>query len=173
MTCVSNTALGPRSAHLAPLVRADRDSLVLRWAPSTAGAWLVGNRAGYIVERIGVGRDGSVPQKTYERLTPVPLVPWSLDEWKARSAPTDTFSAVAAQALYGAAFVPHALEQGDVGALKNAADELSNRYSFALFAADNDAAAAYGLALRVLRDDERPTHDELLTAHARYLPEYS
>ncbi len=129
--------------------------MVLRWAPSKPGGWSIANELGYIVERIHVNDDGTFDPGGFERLTPLPLKPWTLEEWKRRSDPDNHFAAVAAQALYGTAFHPTPVEDGTVQALRNAADEFSNRHSFALFCADNNFLAAAGLALRFVDHNAR------------------
>jgi uncharacterized protein len=140
--------IDPRAASIALITRTDADSVVLRWAPSTPGGWSTANRIGYIIERVRVVSNGSFDRNAYERLTPEPLHPWSLAEWRSRSNPDNHFAAIAAQALYGRSFVPRPMEEENINILRNAADEFRNRYSFSLFAADNDAHTAEGLALR-------------------------
>jgi uncharacterized protein len=140
----------PRFAHLALIAKSSLDSVILRWAPSRPGGWSIANDLGYIVERIRVNTDGSFDPVTFERLTAAPLKPWSLDEWKRQSTTGNHFGAVAAQALYGKMFVPKSPDNGGLNALRNAADEFANRYSFALFCADNDALTANALALRLV-----------------------
>ena len=142
-----------RSAHIALVVRTDRDSVVLRWGPSTAGGWITANRSGYIVERVTMTADGGAVQRSLRRLTPAPLMPWPLEEWRRRASRGNTYAAIAAQALYGKSFVPAPLSEKGMSALRNAADELTNRFGFAMFAADNDALAAEGLGLRSVDKD--------------------
>lgn len=143
----------PRMSHLALIARPSPDSVVLRWAPSKPGGWSLANESGYIVERIKVNADGTFDAGGFERLTLLPLKPWSLAEWKRRSDPENHFAAIAAQALYGKSFVPKSAENGETNALRNAADEFSNRYSFALFCADINAFAARGLGLRFVDEN--------------------
>ncbi|HZV12155.1 MAG TPA: hypothetical protein VFA55_03000, partial [Candidatus Kapabacteria bacterium] len=138
----------PRAVHIALLLRSDNDSVVLRWAPSRPGGWVVANNIGYVVERVAVASDGSFDPKAYKPLTSAPMKAWTLDEWKQRSDRNDTYAAISAQSLYGKSFTPKSMSNGDMSAMRNAADELSNRYGFALFAADIDPAAANGLGLR-------------------------
>lgn len=140
----------PRFARLRVLARADRDSIVLRWAPARAGGWVIANRLGYHVERIRINTDRKSPPGAPERLSIAPIVPWKLDEWRTRTRPDQTLAAVAAQVLYGKVSIPKATEQKHLNALQRAADELSDRYSFALFAADCDPFAATGLGLRLV-----------------------
>lgn len=153
--CISQTFAqkeerNPRYAHLALITRSNNDSVVLRWAPSKPGGWSIANDLGYVVERIRVNTDGSFDPVMFERLTAVPLKPWPLEVWKQRVTSDNHFAAIAAQALYGKAFVPKSTGKGELQGLRNAADEFSNRYSFALLCADNDAAVATGLGLRLV-----------------------
>lgn len=138
----------PRQASLSLIARPAPDSVVLRWAPSTPGGWIVANQYGYLVERITIEDFNQISNDRFQLLTPEPLKPLGIEAWKQLAGPGNHFSAVAAQAVYGQVFVPDPVNQQGNGLLKNAADELSNRYSFSLFAADNDAITAQALGLR-------------------------
>ena len=137
----------PRSAHIALTTRADKDSVVLRWAPTTSGAWVVANKIGYVVEKAKFEKNKKFDRTGFARLTTAPLKPWAREEWLRRSPRDDNYAAIALQAVHGKAFIARPT-QGPTNALRNAADELTNRYGFSLFAADNDAVAAEGLGLR-------------------------
>lgn len=143
----------PRTATISVIARVDTDSVVLRWAPSTAGGWVIANNIGYIVEKLVIEPDKPIQNSDYIKLTAEPIKPLSLEEWKATASPDNMFLAVAAQALYGKSFNPRPLDEGNMNVLKNAADELTNRYSFSLFAADNDAFTANALGLRLVDKD--------------------
>lgn len=138
----------PGKAEIALLARADKDSVVLRWAPTTPGGWVIANKIGYNVERVKLTPDKPFQPEDYVKLNTQPIKPLPLEDWKASVSRDNKFSAIAAQAIYGKVFVPQALDEKNTNALKNAADELMNRYSFALFAADNDAATASAMGLR-------------------------
>lgn len=120
------------------------DSVVLRWAPSNAPSWRAYNRIGYIVERARIDTNDTGPI-VFERLTPSPRKPWTLEEWRQRTRPDQQLAAIAAQCLYGRLSIP---KPNTVESILDAASELENRYGFALFAADCDAFAATGLGLR-------------------------
>jgi uncharacterized protein len=128
------------------LAKSYGDSVVLRWAPTTPGAWSVGNRFGYVVERVPA-IDGEITPDMLMRLTRQPLKPWLLEEWKSRAAHDNKWAAVSAQVLYGKKTTV-AEGEDEITSLYHAGIEFSNRHGFALFAADNDATAAEGLALR-------------------------
>ncbi len=145
----------PSGPHLTAIARSDQDSIVLRWAPSTPLAWLAGNRLGYIVERVTMLKDVDAARSTFHQLSPAPVKPWTLQEWKSRISKSDRYEAIAVQALYGKSFVPRSHE-GPTAALKDAADELTNRFGFSLFAADIDPRAATGLGLRLVDKEIKP-----------------
>lgn len=148
-------SLVPSRPHLTAVARSDQDSIVLRWAPSTALGWIAGNRLGYIIERVTMLKDPKAARTSLHRLNAVPIKPWNLDEWKARISNNNRYAAVAVQALYGKSFTPNT-SQGPVAALKDAADELTNRFTFALFTADVDPLAATGLGLRMVDKNIKP-----------------
>lgn len=144
----------PSHPHLTAVARSDQDSIVVRWAPSTPLAWLAGNKFGYVVERVTMLKNTKAARATFRTLAPSPMKPWTLEEWKSRISKDDRYQAVAVQALYGKNFVPRPSE-GPTAALKDAADELTNRFGFSLFAADIDPIAANGLGLRLVDKDVR------------------
>ena len=144
------------TAQIRLLARSFGDSVVLRWAPTTPGAWRLANRYGYQVWRQELQGDTTVSDTAQlvgaaVLLTPQPLRPWSLAEWKRRFAADShrATAAVAAQVLYGKQWglSPRNL-QGWLTPLRQAAVALQNRYGFALFVADIDPPVASGLALR-------------------------
>lgn len=130
------------------------DSVVLRWAPSNAMLWREYNNTGYVIERM------EWPEKltqapVRQRVSNVPIKPWTLEEWKAKAQRTDSTAAVAAQVLYGKTKLPLVTQSNrgkasDVNldeALKQKY-EMEGRYSIAIFIADNSPFIANGLGLR-------------------------
>lgn len=166
---VANETPLARHASISVIARVDVDSVVLRWAPSTAGGWVIANRIGYQVERVTVSENVPFDAADYIKLNTAPIKPLSLEDWAKVPNPENPFYAIAAQALYGNRFIPRALDGGDLNVLRNAADELSNRYSFSLFAADNDMETANALGLRWVDKDVKPgdtyVYRVFLTAH--------
>lgn len=143
---------GPAGPRLTAVARSDQDSIVLRWAPNTPLAWLAGNRYGYIVERVTMLKNVKAARASLHSLSPDPVKPWPLQVWKKRISKNDRYQAVAVQALYGKTFVPGP-DVGPTTAIQESADELTNRFGFALFAADMDPRAAEGLGLRLVDRD--------------------
>jgi fibronectin type 3 domain-containing protein len=146
----------PRFAHLYLAARADRDSIVLRWAPSTAGGWLTANKYGYIISRVAFLKNGKPDVNSFRQLTSTPVKPWSAEEWQKRGSGRK-FTLAASQALYGKNF-HREMPAGtpEPGQLRAAYDELMNRYSFALLCADLDPLAADGLGLRFVDREVTP-----------------
>lgn len=121
------------------------DSIVLRFAPQSVDAWLAGNQHGYIISRFKVVENNTVlsaPEK--QLLTTDPLKPLSLVEIETLYS-QDKYAAIVAQAIYGSTF--NLNDHGSKTTLINQANELSNRYSFALFSCDVsvNAAKTHGL----------------------------
>ena len=160
----------PRSAEINIIARADADSVVLRWAPSKSGGWVIANQIGYTIERAKLNPEKPIQRSDYKKMNESSIKPLSLEEWKQKTDENNIFSAVAAQALYGKLFNPQPLSTQNMNVLKNAADELSNRYSFALFAADNDAFTADALGLRYV---DRDVEKDARYAYRVYLAEKS
>ena len=98
--------INPRKTTIQVITRVDADSVILRWAPSTAGGWVIANKIGYVVERIQLEADKDFDPSNYKKLNDSPLKPLSLENWKSSSEKENTFSAIAAQALYGKYFNP-------------------------------------------------------------------
>jgi fibronectin type 3 domain-containing protein len=138
---------GPREAQIVLMTRAERDSIVLRWAPSKPGAWIETNKYGYMLDRVTMGKNGKVVPGSMQQLTTLPLKPWTLDEWKERVRRDNKFAAIAAQALYGKSFKQRTDVPEGV-AMRAGVEELEGRFGFSLFAADMDPLVANGLALR-------------------------
>lgn len=145
---ISDKNYVPQKADIILLAKSYKDSVVLRWAPSTPGGWLIANKIGYNIEKIRITTNTPIENEKYIKLNKSPLKPIPLEEWKSKASKDNIFSAIAVQSIYGKSFNPKPLEENNLKALKNAADELTNRYSLALFAADNDAGTAEAMGLR-------------------------
>lgn len=140
-----------REAYIKVTAMKRADSVVIRWAVDSPGGWISANKLGFFVQRIEI-TSNSAQQNPKVYLHASPIKPWTLDEWKAKSKPTDKYSAIAAQCLYGKTaskdFSKSETEVQFASGLRHAAMELSNRYGFAMFAADMSPHAATGLGLR-------------------------
>ena len=128
------------------LARPTPDSIMLRWAPTDFDSWQFGNEQGYIVARYTIYSHGVRKQSAPVILTPHPLTPVPVSEWEVLSE-TDNFAGIAAQAIYGESFEPMTEEASPVIGIFNKATEQDNRYSFALFSADQSASVARNMGL--------------------------
>lgn len=146
----------PRFARLVLFAREDRDSIVLRWGPSTAGGWAAANLLGYRLERITLRTDGKADTTTRRVVTPAIFKPWSLEEWNRRAPNRQGLTALAAEALHGKTFSPKLKKQTEQATMAAGFDELTSRFGYSMFAADMDPLAADGLALRFVDRAVKP-----------------
>ena len=133
-----------QTKHVTVMVnaRAQKDKILIRWAVNSPIEWQKANKKGFIITRSTVLRDGIVlskPEKTL--LTPKPLLPEPLDSWL-DLVQKDNNAAIIAQSLYGDSFEVSAAKEGDLSKIVNMADEINQRYTFALYAADMSFSSA-------------------------------
>ncbi|MGJ8733415.1 MAG: hypothetical protein ACSHW4_09725 [Cellulophaga sp.] len=123
------------------IARAQQGKILVRWAPTDAVVWQRANTYGYTLERFTVYRDGkrldSPEQKTIATGT---LKPAPVESWEEISMANDN-AAILAQAIHGEDFVV-GTDEGELMAIVNKVQQLEQRYSFALFAADMNFEAA-------------------------------
>lgn len=122
--------------------RAQKDKILIRWAINTPLEWQKAHKKGFIITRTTVLRDGYVlpkPEKTL--LTPKPLTPEPLDSWLDLVQKNNN-AAIIAQSIYGESFEVAAAKEGELSKIINMADELDQRYTFALYAADMSFSGA-------------------------------
>lgn len=116
--------------------RAQKDKILIRWAVNSPSEWQKANKKGFVVTRTTILRDGNVLSKPEKiLLTPKPLVAEPLDAW-IDLIQKDNNAAIIAQSIYGESFEVTAAKEGDLSKIVNMADELDQRYTFALYAAD-------------------------------------
>jgi uncharacterized protein len=130
--------------------KAEKEAIVLRWAPTSPTLWELCNTYGYRVERYTVTRGRQyLGNKERLMLTPEALKPLPLEQWEAL-ATNNSFVEIAAEAIYGETFELSTSFEQDVFEVYQKAKELESRFSFALFAADmsKEVATASGLYLR-------------------------
>ena len=139
-----DSASNPFHAEINLIGKSYGDSIVLRWAPTTPGAWSYLNKVGYIIERVSFKNEQDFDPSEYQMLTSTPLKPLPLSEWESivKEGPDQELSAIAAQALYGKSF------NSTGNTLFDAADEFMNRYSFSMLGADLSIVTSNALGLR-------------------------
>ena len=129
------------SMRMIGMADSSQKAIYLRWASATAQAWRTNNKYGFILERYTVICNKQMlaqPEKLL--LTPTPLKPAILEEWETL-AKLDGNAAVIAQALYGSDFDVSVNEKGAAKIIAQS-QELEQRFSFSLYAADNSFEGA-------------------------------
>lgn len=129
------------------------DSIVLRWAPNDAAAWIQTNHFGYQIIKRYVTPDSAYVS---ELLTPEPLMPWSLELMMEHFTPDDTIAAVAAEVIHGDGFAALYIDDEQDGFVENLIQqtELQNtRFAFAMQAAELNPKVADAMALRFTDTD--------------------
>ncbi len=116
--------------------RAQKDKILIRWAVNSPIEWQKANKKGFIITRTTVLRDGIIlPKPEKILLTPKSLMPEPLDSWL-ELVQKDNNAAIIAQSIYGESFEVTAAKEGELSKIVNIADQLDQRYTFALYAAD-------------------------------------
>ncbi len=130
------------------LGKAGQNNIKLRWAPNSPVAWQRLNTYGYIIERSTITRKGRLLDVVEKKiLTSLPIKPRPLKDWESIVDESD-YAAVAAQAIYGETFELSENYSNNIIQVIQKSKELEQRFSFALFSADQsfDVAELSGLA---------------------------
>lgn len=122
------------------LARVKGKSIMLRWAPDAPAVWELGNKQGYVVERYTFNEKLENVHSTKKVLSPLPVKPKGEKEWSEEIDKND-FSAVAAQCIFGSS-LEIKKTGGGIGEIIKRSQELEQRFSFALFAADQSFQTA-------------------------------
>jgi hypothetical protein len=134
----------PPPYYIALLTRGYADRVALRWAPNEYVPWHVLNAAGYVVRRLGLGKEDTTDD------TLAIVRPWTIEQFKQHFAPEDSLAGVAVQLIYGGAqtrFGQTAAIPGTASAVMEVYDEQQSVASMALMVAElrPDLAEAMGL----------------------------
>ncbi len=120
--------------------RVQKDAILLRWAANTPMAWQQSNRHGFRLERYTVVRDDKVlPRPEEKLLATVKALP--LNEWES-IAQTNDYAAIIAQALYGDSFELDGEGVDGIACIITLSQDLEQRFTFSLYAADQNFEAA-------------------------------
>lgn len=136
-----------------------KDSVVLRWVPSSDILWKMGNKYGYIVERFTVLRNGKVipgGNKQSKLLTAEPLRPWTQKAMN-KLVEKEDYAAVVEEALYGDDFNVKMKGESPSDIVAQV-QQSQNRFGFALLVCDFSPVVATASALRLV--DRKPVAGE-------------
>ncbi|MCT4639844.1 MAG: hypothetical protein N4A72_19250 [Bacteroidales bacterium] len=126
--------------------------IMIRWAPSDPILWKRSNVYGYTVVRYKMTQNGELlKNNTKVILTKEPKKPLPVEQWESISE-NNKYAAIAAEAIYGNSFIVES-ENTDIMSMVNAARDLDNRFSFALFGADNSFKIADMMGLAFYDED--------------------
>ncbi|MFY7826694.1 MAG: fibronectin type III domain-containing protein [Flectobacillus sp.] len=136
------------------LVRNYQDSVVLRWAPTSAAQWLFASQKGYRIQKTIISKNANQGVSTL--LTPNKFLPLTLEDVKKRYSKQDSYVGAAVQSLYN----PKASTtfEASVGGIIQKSNEQNSRYASAMLSADYSANAATVLGLRWV--DKEPKNPE-------------
>lgn len=124
------------------ITRPLKDSILLRWAPNTSLLWEDANKAGYMLERIVLMRDGKILASPERKiLTSSPMKPLPLANWE-NAVKNNKYAAIAGQALYGKTFEMDSKSSPNLYSVITKVKERDTRFSFALFSADQSPEVA-------------------------------
>lgn len=146
-----------------------KDKILLRWAVSTPIEWQKSNKNGFALYKILIKKDGKLlenPQKQQIAL----LKAENQEKWT-EIIQKDNYAAIIAQALYGESFQVEQSEQGGISQLINLSEEINQRHSFALFAADMSFEAAQKAGWGFVDTDVKQGEDYIYQVEALHLPE--
>ena len=117
-----------------------KDKILLRWAVSTPIEWQKANQKGFVLHKILLKKDGNLLENP-EKQTIATLKPNKQEDW-IDFIQKDNYGAIIAQALYGESFSVEQDSKNGISKIVNMAEELNQRHTFALFAADMSFVAA-------------------------------
>lgn len=96
--------------------------------------WQNSNKNGFILYKMLIKKDGKLLNEPSKEQLAI-LKPEPLEQWM-DYIQKDQYAAIIAQALYGDSFEVGQESENELARIINIADEVNQRYSFALFAAD-------------------------------------
>ncbi|MCE2994872.1 MAG: hypothetical protein ACK5RG_07635 [Cyclobacteriaceae bacterium] len=131
---VSLQGISQQQRSIKLLAKVKSNSIWLRWAPNDPTTWIMGNTNGYQIERYTIVRGNTLLSKP-EKVILQTIRPKPVEQWQ-EDASVNRYSAIAAQAIYGKTFQVKVSNTSDLAQVINQSREQEQRFSFALFAAD-------------------------------------
>ena len=139
---ILTSSWGQSEPSIQLISRSFPDKVLLRWAVDKPFEWKKANTFGFLIERATISRNGeAVVPIERQMLTPTPLKPKPIEQW-ADLANQDKNVAVLAQALYGSSFETTTPNTGTIGKITAVNDELEQRFTFGLLAAEQNFKGA-------------------------------
>lgn len=133
-----------------------KDSILVRWAPSSLVAWQWGNKGGYRLERYTVLKDGKVDEAMLRRpsLTVDTIRPLTKAGWE-EVMRTDERAAIVSSGIYNEDFKPVGGNAG-MSEMISTKEQYDAKMGFSLFACDLSPLFAKGAGLMYVDREVRP-----------------
>ncbi len=151
-----------QGASIRVIASAQKDSIILRWAPDSPASWKLLNKYGYKIERYTIVRDSLMLSEKPVLVLNNTLKPASEVSWKASM--NNDYVAVAAQSIFGEEF--KISKSPGVMDIVQQSQELEMRYSYCLLAADVSPMAANLSALRFVDRQVKKNEKYLYRIHS-------
>lgn len=133
----SHPVSGQDSARIMLRARVQKDAILLRWATTTPLSWKQTNRSGFRIERYTLVRNKQVLTPSEKKVLAENVRAIPLEAWMTYIEKDDN-AGIIAQALYGDSFELTGGDEEGVATMINMAQELEQRYTFSLYAADQN-----------------------------------
>lgn len=135
------------------------DSIVVRWAPQSAAAWILMQQTGYVLRKTVLAKNSNNEYTIIDTASLV-IKPWTLPQWERYFKETgDTTAAAAAQLAYGKGNETGTTDAMSFESLIGKKDEQTNRHTFALLLSDLHPQIASGFGLRHVEKNVNRNHD--------------
>jgi uncharacterized protein len=146
---LGNGAVAQSNYKLVSTALVKKDSVVLRWVPSSIPVWQVGIKYGYVIKRYTISKGGVfIPDglSNGELLTPIPVKPFGRELFE-KITLQDPRAAVVEEAVFGLEFQPPQGPDNFAGFMKTY-NELEIRFGFTLFICDLSSVISQAAGLR-------------------------
>ncbi|MCG8207861.1 fibronectin type III domain-containing protein [Tenacibaculum finnmarkense] len=156
--------IGNETPEVKVIAHVTKKTIMLRWGVTTSSAWKFANKEGYIIERKTiVVKEQILSTPIVKILNTTPIKPKPMMEWK-EFTEKNNYAAIAAQALYGEQFDVEMNEGGNgIMSILNQAQAIEQRFSFALYAADQNFEVAKYSGLAYIDKDVKENERYLYT----------
>lgn len=159
---------------------AHRDNRIikLRWAPGNYEAWIQGLKYGYILEKYEINLSDSLNTFINKEIHNDEIFKRADESlWRVlcnhKDPVTERYASIAAQAIFGKEYVINTSISNSIISIKNQSLEQQNRFSYALFSADQCWEVAKALGLGVTDTLVNPTKSYFYRVYLNIPSEFS
>lgn len=149
---------------------AKENKILLRWAVNTPIEWQKANKNGFNLYKILIKKDGKLIEGDPQKKKIAVLQAEKVEKWT-DFIQKDRNAAIIAQALYGESFVVEQNNENEISKIVNISEEITQRHSFALFAADMSFEGAKKAGWGYVDTDVNPHETYIYQIEAINLPQ--